>query len=88
MKDLMRWEPLYGLSQIQARINDLFEDSFGRPRTYSNATSGVWFPPADALESRESYLIPHSRGVSGNEKARFQPRGKGADPDPDWGTEV
>jgi HSP20 family protein len=55
--DLVRWEPFEGLSRIQNRINDLFDDTFGRARSSSMATPGVWFPPVDILESRDSYLI-------------------------------
>lgn len=54
--ELIRWEPFDGLNRIQARINDLFEESF-RPRTLSNPAGGVWIPPVDVLESRDSYLI-------------------------------
>ncbi|HEX5606136.1 MAG TPA: Hsp20/alpha crystallin family protein, partial [Candidatus Binatia bacterium] len=54
--DLVRWEPFEGLSRIQNRINDLFDDTFGRARASMPAT-GVWFPPVDILESRDSYLI-------------------------------
>ena len=55
--DLVRWEPFEGLSRIQNRINDLFDDTFGRARSSSIAAPGVWFPPVDILESRDSYLI-------------------------------
>lgn len=53
---LVQWEPFDGLNRIQARINDLFEESF-RPRTLSHPAGGVWTPPVDVLESRDSYLI-------------------------------
>src|SRR6188768_3888748 len=55
--DLVRWEPFEGLSRIQNRINDLLDDTFGRARSSSMAAPGVWFPPVDILESRDSYLI-------------------------------
>ena len=55
--DLVRWEPFAGLSSIPNRINDLFDDTFGRARSSSMAAPGVWFPPVDILESRDSYLI-------------------------------
>jgi len=55
--DLVRWEPLDGLNRIQSRINDLFDETFGRPRASSPATNGVWLPPVDVLESKDSYLI-------------------------------
>lgn len=52
----VRWEPFDGLNRIQSRINDLFDETFGRSRALS-ASTGVWFPPVDVLESRDSYLI-------------------------------
>ncbi len=56
--ELVRWEPFEGLNRIQSRMNELFEETFGRARSaYSSAGPGVWFPPVDILESRDSYLI-------------------------------
>lgn len=55
--EMVRWEPFEGLNRIQARINDLFDDSFARPRTYPRSTAGVWLPPVDILESNDAYLI-------------------------------
>ena len=55
--DLVRWEPFEGFSRIQTRINDLFDDAFGRARNSSAQAAGVWFPAVDILESRDSYLI-------------------------------
>ncbi len=55
--DLVRWEPFEGLSRIQTRINDLFDDAFGRARSSSSPAGAVWFPAVDILESRDSYLI-------------------------------
>lgn len=55
--ELVRWEPFEGLNRIQSRINDLFEETFGRPRMHHPAANGVWYPPVDILESRDSYLI-------------------------------
>ena len=46
-----------GLERIESRINDLFEDTFGRSRWGGAATAGVWVPPVDILESNDSYLI-------------------------------
>jgi HSP20 family protein len=42
---------------MQTRINDLFDDAFGRARSSSAQAAGVWFPAVDILESRDSYLI-------------------------------
>jgi HSP20 family protein len=56
--DLVRWEPFEGLHSIQSRINDLFEDTFGRSRLARAAANGaIWYPPVDILESKEAYLI-------------------------------
>src|SRR5437762_12032059 len=55
--DLVRWEPFEGLNRIQSRINDLFDDTFDRSRAYPSSTTGVWFPPVDILERKDSYLI-------------------------------
>lgn len=55
--DIVRWEPFEGLSRIQSRINDLFDDTFGRSRTQPQAGTAIWFPPVDVLESEDSYLI-------------------------------
>jgi HSP20 family protein len=44
------------MNTIQSRINDLFAN--GRTRAYpTSTTTGVWYPPVDFLESKESYLI-------------------------------
>lgn len=55
--EVVRWEPFTGLNSIQSRINDLFDETFGRSRAFVNSNSGIWFPPVDVLESRDSYLI-------------------------------
>ena len=55
--NLIRWEPFEGLNRIQSRINDLFEETFGRPRLPNVPTPGVWYPPVDILESKDFYLI-------------------------------
>jgi HSP20 family protein len=54
--DIVRWEPFEGLSRIQSRINDLFDDTFGRSRAQQSA-AGIWFPAVDVLESKDAYLI-------------------------------
>ena len=54
--ELVSWEPFQGLNHIQSRINDLFDDTFGRSRGPQNS-GGVWVPPVDILESKDSYLI-------------------------------
>ena len=55
--ELVRWEPFEGLSRLHSRINDLFDESFGRTRTAPSASVGVWLPPVDILESKDGYLI-------------------------------
>ena len=55
--ELIRWEPFHGLYRIQSRINDLSDETLGRSRALPASTNGVWFPPVDVLESRDSYLI-------------------------------
>jgi HSP20 family protein len=55
--ELVRWEPFEGLNRLHSRINDLFDESFGRARGVPSATAGVWLPPVDILESKDAYLI-------------------------------
>ncbi|TMA10043.1 MAG: Hsp20/alpha crystallin family protein [Deltaproteobacteria bacterium] len=55
--ELVNWEPFGTLNRVQTRINDLFEDTFGRPKALNTATGGVWYPPVDIIESKDSYLI-------------------------------
>jgi len=55
--ELVRWEPLEGLNRIQSHINDLFDETFGRSQAHQSAATGVWYPPVDILESKDSYLI-------------------------------
>jgi HSP20 family protein len=55
--ELVRWEPFDGLNRIQSRINDLFDETFIRSHAYPSSATGVWFPPVDILESKDSYLI-------------------------------
>jgi HSP20 family protein len=55
--ELVRWEPFEGLSRLHSRINDLFDEGFGRARAVPSATTGVWLPAVDILESKDAYLI-------------------------------
>ena len=55
--ELVQWEPFESLNRTQSRINDLFEETFGRPRLPHTSSSGVWYPPVDILESKDFYLI-------------------------------
>jgi len=55
--ELVRWEQVEGVNRIQSRINELFEDTLGRTRVQQGAAAGVWYPPVDILESKDSYII-------------------------------
>ncbi len=55
--ELVRWEPFEGLNRLHSRINDLFDENFGRARALPSATASVWLPPVDILESTDAYLI-------------------------------
>ncbi len=55
--ELVRWDQVEGVNRFQSRINELFEDTFGRTRAQQSAATGVWYPPVDILESKDSYLI-------------------------------
>lgn len=55
--ELVRWEPFDALNKIHSRISDLFEESFGRPEVLNTPNAGVWYPPVDVLEGKDSYLI-------------------------------
>jgi HSP20 family protein len=54
--ELVAWTPFESLNQVQSRINNLFDESFGR--SWANpSTSRVWYPAVDILESKEAYLL-------------------------------
>ena len=55
--ELVRWEPFNGLDRIQSRINEFFDEAFGRSRAYPTSATSTWYPPVDILESRDAYLI-------------------------------
>jgi hypothetical protein len=42
--ELVRWEQVEGVNRIQSRINELFEDTYGRARAQQSAPTGVWYP--------------------------------------------
>ena len=54
---LVRWEPFEGLNRLQSQINNLFADSFDRSWEKPTSSAGVWYPPVDILESKDSYLV-------------------------------
>ena len=51
------WEPFEGLNKVHFRINNFFDESFGKSRARSTSTTGVWYPSVDILESKDSYLL-------------------------------
>ena len=56
--DLVRWEPFNGLERLQSRMNEVFDEAFGRLRGYPATTATTsWYPPVDILESKDAYLI-------------------------------
>ena len=54
---LVRWEPFEGLNRLQSQINNLFADSVDRSWEKRTSSAGVWYPPVDILESKDSYLV-------------------------------
>lgn len=54
---LVRWEELDGLNRFHSRINELFDEAFGRARMLPTSAPSIWYPPVDILESKDSYLI-------------------------------
>ena len=84
--ELVRWDQVEGVNRIQSRINELFEDTFGRTRAQQSAATGVWCPPVDILESKDSYLI---RAESArNEKRGPQNGSERRDIDTQWREKV
>jgi HSP20 family protein len=55
--DVVRWEPFNGVDRIQSRINEFFDEAFGRSRAYPTSAARAWSPAVDILESRDAYLI-------------------------------
>jgi HSP20 family protein len=55
--ELVRWEPYNGLDGIQSRINEFFDEAFGRSRAHPVSGTNTWYPPVDILESEDAYLI-------------------------------
>ena len=55
--EIVRWEPFGTFDRIHSRVNDLFDETFNGPRSFANSSTGVWVPPVDILESKDSYLI-------------------------------
>lgn len=55
--ELVRWEPFEGLNGIHHRMNELFEEAFGRSRPSQAAGNAAWWPAVDILESKDGYLL-------------------------------
>ena len=54
--ELVTWTPFESMNKVQSRINDLFDESFGR--SWHNAAAGrAWYPAVDILESKEAYVL-------------------------------
>ena len=53
--ELVRWDQIEGLNRVQSRINELFEDTFGRTFVQQSAAAAVWYPPVDILERKHSH---------------------------------
>ena len=55
--ELIRWQPSEALNTIRSRLNDLLDETFGRTPAYPTSAHGVWVPPVEILESKDSYLV-------------------------------
>src|SRR5688572_15355973 len=53
--ELVRWEPFAGFGNIRSMFNDLFDENFDR--SWAQPSISKWYPAADILESKDSYLI-------------------------------
>ncbi|MBI4520084.1 MAG: hypothetical protein HY701_04565 [Gemmatimonadetes bacterium] len=54
--DLIRLSPFRELERIQARLNRLLDESFGRERE-GNGLFAQWTPAEDVQETDKEYLI-------------------------------
>lgn len=54
--ELVRWEPLNGLDRFHARMDELFEDVFGRADARPS-TQNSGYPQLDILEGKDEYLL-------------------------------
>jgi HSP20 family protein len=54
--ELTIWQP-FGVDRFHSRINDLFDESFGRSGGSATSTRSIGSPPVDVLESADSYLV-------------------------------
>jgi len=55
--ELTIWRPFAGLESFGAQINQLFDQTRGRPLSSASSASAVWYPAVDVLESKDSYLL-------------------------------
>ena len=53
---LDRWEPFRGLNDVQAEMNRLFDNFFGRP-TGLDVPERVWAPAMDMYETKDDLIV-------------------------------
>ena len=60
--ELVAWAPFESLNQVQSRINNLFDESFGR--SWANAEANrVWYPAVDIWKAKRPICYgPSFRG--------------------------
>src|SRR5438093_10171380 len=84
-----RWEP-FRVSDIQSKVNRLFDNFFGRPAT---TTGRAWVPPVDMYatqgrprpdaraawrERKGRHRVDHGRPAHGQRRAAIRESGQGA----------
>lgn len=55
--DLVKWDSFDGLNRMQSRMNELFDEVFGRSPMVSATAGNLWHPAVDILESHDAYLV-------------------------------
>lgn len=66
--ELVRWDPFNGLDRFHSRMNELFEDVFGRANALPSMHNGG-YPQVDILESKDEYVLRAE--VAGMKKEDF-----------------
>jgi len=54
---IQRWDPLRDLSELQARMNRLFEETLARSSAGDEADATAWRPPVDLYEETDRYVV-------------------------------
>ncbi len=54
---IIRWDPFQTVSELQEKINQAFEESFGANRNDSGLTVCAWKPAVDIFSSRDCIVI-------------------------------